>query len=98
MAVAIKCTFSIPVINDEFVVLVDHDKGASVTNDADNVIRWLGENLDNGLGERKVYYRDTTGSYDELEHEKGVFVSFSPCPTHVKEALATLVAKASPES
>ncbi|ELY4881573.1 hypothetical protein ACLI07_23750 (plasmid) [Providencia huaxiensis] len=98
MSVALKCTFSIPVNNDEFVVLIDKDQGASVTNDANNVISWLVENLDNGLGERKVYYRDTTGSYDEMEHEKGVFVSFSACPSHVKEALAAMVAKVSPES
>lgn len=93
MTVAIKSTFSVPVENEEFIILVDHDEGCSVTNDAENVIRWLDENLDGGLGQRKVYYRDTSGEYDELVHDNVNFKSYSACPLHIKQALAEMVKK-----
>ncbi|ELK0756148.1 MULTISPECIES: hypothetical protein [Enterobacteriaceae] len=97
MTVAINSTFSVPVQNEEFIILVDHDKGASVTNDAENVIRWLDENLAGGLGQRKVYYRDTMGEYDELEHENVNFKGYIACPRHIKQALAEMVQKAMSE-
>lgn len=90
----LNCQFSIAVDNEEFIVLIDHDHGASVTNDAQNVIRWLGENLESGLGKRNVYYRDTNGDYDELEHANMNFTSFRVCPPHIRQALAQMVAKA----
>ncbi|HCL5581071.1 TPA: hypothetical protein N2N40_002499 [Citrobacter freundii] len=93
MTVAIKSTFSVPVKNEEFIILVDLDEGMSVTNDAENVIRWLDENLDGGLGQRKVYYRDTSGEYDELVHENVNFKNYSACPPHIKQALAEMVKK-----
>lgn len=91
MAVTVHSKFTVPVIDDDFVILIDCDDGRSVTNDAENVIRWLDEHLETGLSQRKVYYRDTIGKYAELVHENATFDSFSPCPSHVELALDELV-------
>lgn len=97
MTVVLKSKFSIPVKHEDFVILIDHDEGASVTNDAENVIRWLDANLDGGLGQRKVYYRDTSGEYDELVHENVNFKRYNSPPLHMKQALAEMARKAVPE-
>ena len=73
-----KASFSILQRDDTQVVLVDNDQGRSITNDAERVISIVDEMLD-GLGQRRVYYRDTQGRFDELLHNNGRFMGFCPC-------------------
>jgi len=61
------------------VLIEDLDSGRSVTNEAATVVSTLSEHLDGGLRERRLYYRDTMGRYDELKHSDGQFVRFAPC-------------------
>lgn len=63
-------------VTDGFVLLVDQDRGMSVTNDAENVIADLAaEGLLQG---RAVLYRDTDGRWDELGHDGARFTGFRP--------------------
>ncbi len=62
-------------VRGDFVLVIDQDVGLSVTNDAEAVIEDLG-----ALGVlegRRVLYRDTEGSWDELLHDGPRFVSFA---------------------
>lgn len=93
MSVKVNSNFSLVVSNDDFIILIDNDIGASVTNDAHNVITWLVDHFSGSLGGRRVYYRDTSGTYDELQHVNGAFTTYAACPEHVREALAAMVTK-----
>ncbi|EOC0011621.1 hypothetical protein ACI0X9_003306 [Cronobacter turicensis] len=93
MSIKTNSTFTVIIKNDMFVLIVDEDKGMTVTNDAINVVRWLNSQEDGPLGKRTIYYRDTRGVFDILEHVDGNFTGFRSCPEHVREALTLLVEK-----
>jgi hypothetical protein len=61
-------------VHGAFVLVVDQDRGRSVTNDAENVI----EDLSRAgvLAGRRVLYCDTDGRWDELLVSEGAFVGF----------------------
>ena len=71
--------FSIQTITDSFVLIIDLDQGRTVTNDAKNVVSSLRHQLSDGLGLRRIFYRDTCGRFDELKHIKGAYDSIAPC-------------------
>lgn len=71
--------YSVYEMTDTRIVLVDHDEGRSVTNDAGNVVQQLNDSIQGGIGHRRIYYRDTAGCFDELVTRDGRFVRFSPC-------------------
>lgn len=51
----------------------------SVTNDAENVVRDM--QVQGILGRKKLYYVDSMGNLDELEHDgQGRFIGFKPGP------------------
>src|SRR5690242_17757597 len=56
------------------VAVIDHDRGRSVTNDAENVIADLAQQFD--LTKFRVIYRDTRGVWDELLAKDGRFAGF----------------------
>lgn len=62
-------------IRDEFVLVIDHDQGKSVTNDAENVIADLYRAGLLATG-RRVLYRDTDGRWDELRYDGVRFTGF----------------------
>lgn len=71
--------FSIIEVSD-LQVVIDDDQAPghpTVTNSAAKVVAALHDEL-GGLGRRRVFYRDTSGRYDELRHENGVFTGFAP--------------------
>lgn len=74
-------TFEIRRISDTFIVLIDRDNGSrSVTNDAPWVIDQIQAVVPGGIGKRRVYYRDSSGRYDEMVlNDKGRFKRFAPC-------------------
>jgi hypothetical protein len=57
-----------------YVLVVDQDRGPSVTNDAENVIDDLSRAQ--VLAGRRVLYRDTDGRWDELLVRDGAFAGF----------------------
>lgn len=70
--------------------LCEQRKSASITNDAENVVRYLHAAEISGPDSR-VIYRDTEGRYDELVHDgRGGFVGFLPRGASLEEALSVL--------
>lgn len=64
---------------DKSVHIVDQNKGnMSVTNDAENVLAAIHEEID--LTDRDVLYTDSDGQVDRLLHEAGEFKGFAPGP------------------
>ena len=72
----------------EAVHIVDEDGEVSVTNDAERVVAALFRQF----GDRRFYYRDTQGDWDELLHVGGVFKGFAPA--HSKQPASVAVDKA----
>lgn len=65
------------------ILIIDHDDGnVSVTNDAENVIRDIGVEIGPlALGICRVYYRDSTQTWDEIKVKlDGSFAGFRPGP------------------
>lgn len=54
-------------------------RARSVTNDAENVVRYLYDRF----GDKKIIYRDSERQWEELQHTKGEFTTFAPCPDGV---------------
>lgn len=84
--------YTIQVQNDMMVIITDDDVAElpSITNSAAEVIAHLNSRC-GGLGKRRVYYRDTVGRFDELRHQCGVFVQFSPCKPSQQECFKELI-------
>lgn len=83
-------------ITDTRIIVVDRDEGGrSVTNDAENVVRQLGDSIQGGVGLRKIYYRDTDGRFDELVTEGGRFARFRPCTDGQQHQLSTALGASS---
>lgn len=79
MPTPVRASFRIAEATDTLVLLVDRNQGMSVTNDAEAVVAWLGEHLAGGIGQRRVFYRDTEGRFDKLVLEKsGAFAGLKP--------------------
>ena len=57
------------------IFIVDEDLGnMSVTNDAENVVRYLLKTQSNV--HKKIIYRDSLGDWSELKHDGTKFVDF----------------------
>ena len=73
-----KATFEYEVTEDKIVIIIDHDNGPSVTNDAANVLKDIAqaECLPSLLG-HQVIYQDTTKRWDGIRlDERGQFEDF----------------------
>jgi len=69
-----RCSFETVKTTEGMLVIRDADGMTSVTNQADQVVRHFN---DLGMGVRRLYYYDTDGKLDELEHDgKGKFLGF----------------------
>jgi hypothetical protein len=63
-------------VHGNVIAIIDHDKGKSVTNDADNVIADLAACFD--LSKYRAIYKDTRGIWDEILVDRtGRFAGFS---------------------
>lgn len=69
-----QSSYTVHCITDLFVLISDDDREGyrSVTNDAENVVRSIHENV-TSLKHRRVFYLDSAGQIDELEQEEGRF-------------------------
>ena len=66
----------------EVMIVVDNDRGRSVTTDAVNVVEDLVRSGNLRPGDR-LMYRDTMGYWDELVHHDGRFINFAPIRTQI---------------
>ena len=85
-----KAEYQIKLITDTIILIIDNDKGRSVTNDADRVIDELEKQVTGGIGNRSVYYRDTMGRFDELATKDGKFDRFKPCTANQQDFLSKM--------
>jgi hypothetical protein len=68
--------FSIVEVTEEYIYIRDTSAGRpcmSVTNDAEWVVSQVGN-----LAGKRLFYMDTCGNIDELDHENGIFKGFRP--------------------
>lgn len=68
---------------DPHIVIDDKDVGMSVTNDAERVCR----HLVNLYGNKRIFYYDTIGNFDELVHENGEFRSYCGAGNRQEEVM-----------
>ena len=54
-------------IEDNFVIVIDLNKGMSVTNDVENVARYIENQEKVKIQDYKFIYRDTSGIFDAVE-------------------------------
>jgi len=84
--------FTIEELNDCYILIVDEDIGETITNDVENVIARLERYCQaigkGGIGDRRVYYRDTLGRYDEILVKNGAFSDFGPCSPYQQKWFA----------
>lgn len=73
-----QAQYDLVMATDLHILILDLDQGRSVTNDADSVVRRVDAQL-GSIGRRRLFYRDTTGRFDELVVRDGRFVGFRPC-------------------
>lgn len=74
---AIACDFEVVKVSASppMVWIVDLDAGRrSVTNDAEAVCTLLQRSYPN----HRIIYRDSSGDWDELAHDRGWFIGFRP--------------------
>lgn len=67
-----------------FVLLEDRGTGMSLTNDAANVVAHLAA-CGVLTGPRRILYRDTDGTWDEMLHAAGRFTGFAPVGARTRE-------------
>ena len=82
--------FEIKIVNDLFILLVDLDKGKSVTNDVRRVINVLKKVIPGGIGVRKIYYKDSFGRFDQIKVKDGTFSGFAPCSKSQQSKMAEM--------
>lgn len=64
-------------VDGKIVTIRDLNRGnISVTNDAEEVLKRIGEEID--LSDKRVQYYDSAGQLDRLLHSNGVFEGFAP--------------------
>jgi hypothetical protein len=72
----LQAEFTIEKETPEYIFIIDtgHTRTKTVTNDAENVIACLAK--ENALGNRRVFYKDSSGDIDELLHNAGEFTGY----------------------
>ena len=70
--------FTIEKETPEYVYIIDtgHNHTMTVTNDAEGVVEMLFN--EHGLGDRRLFYKDSEGQVDELKHSGARFTGYSP--------------------
>jgi hypothetical protein len=67
-----KMSFTIQTITTNWIFIEDTGSGVSVTNDAEGVC----DHLVFYHGNKRIMYRDSDGTWDELVHDHGIFKRF----------------------
>jgi hypothetical protein len=68
--------YEIMTANAKFIYLEDtgHTQFKTVTNDAGYVLSALNEKY--GIGDKRIFYKDSFGEIDEILHKNGVLIGF----------------------
>jgi hypothetical protein len=68
--------YEIMTANSKFIYLEDigHTQFKTVTNDAGYVLASLNEEY--GIGDKRIFYKDSFGEIDEILHKNGVLTGF----------------------
>lgn len=85
-----RSTYKVILATPKLIVLIDCLGDVSVTNDAMNVIDDLFK-LYSGLTGKRVFYRDSLGTFDELVVVDGVFSGYQACTATMRQELNLLV-------
>lgn len=76
-----KARFNI-IYNDETYILIEDQceiyNSMSITNDAEGVVEYLIKDSIVDVSNKKIFYVDTEGRVDELEHNGQKFIGFKP--------------------
>jgi hypothetical protein len=74
----IHAAFSVIKEAPDFIFIKDvgHKKHITITNDAEFVLTKLAE--EHSIDRRRVFYMDSDGQIDEIEHRGAKFVGFKP--------------------
>jgi hypothetical protein len=64
----VRSKFEIIADLPDVIAIDDLDGLVTVTSDAEKVVKYLHSI---GMGKRRLIYRDTSGVWDELEHDNG---------------------------
>lgn len=67
---------TVPIITDSYIYLEDCNNGLSITNSAEDIVIELEDKIDDGLKNRRIFYKDTTGTIDEILVKYGLFLDF----------------------
>lgn len=83
------------ILNTDLLLLIvgQGPQSQSLTNSAALVISDLNTSLQ-GLGRRRVFYRDSINRFDEIRHENGVFSGFAPCAPSQQSYFADICSSA----
>jgi hypothetical protein len=78
--------------NVQFIYLEDsgHNQFKTVTNDAEYILSRLNEEY--GIGNKRIFYKDSSGEIDEIVHKNGIFAGFGH--GHKGYTLDTVLGKA----
>ena len=79
-------SYTVVEVTADTIFIRDDDVGKSVTNCAENVCSELVKEH----GNKRVFYRDTDGVIDEIEHIDGEFLSFAPCSPSLRKHFESL--------
>lgn len=72
-----RSDFSYKIVDDIFICIVDEYAGRmSVTNDIENVIKYISTTLNKSIDNYKVIYKDTEGIIDGINTLNGEFKTF----------------------
>lgn len=67
--------------DDDLIYIKDLNLGSmSVTNDVENVLKRICAGIHEGIGKRRVFYKDSMGRIDEIQHDRGHFKGFKNIP------------------
>lgn len=74
-----KCLFEIKALNDTEIVIHDLNINLPVSQDLDNVIKWLNLNTKTGVGNRRVFFYTKFDLYCEINLNKGLVTGVTTC-------------------
>lgn len=87
----IRASFILADKNDSEVIIADLGEGhsTSVTDDVEAVVDLLQSSLPGGIGERRLFYRDTGRVFTEIMLKNGEFFEFAPCTEEQQAEFST---------
>lgn len=89
-----RASFKIAIESDTHIILLDLNDGRSLANDIVGVTARLNHSLPNGIGGRRVYYRDGNGQFHEIVTRRGQFADLKSCTASQQQRLTAMIAAA----